>query len=323
MRRREFIAAIGAMAVFSRPGRAQTQAGVPRVGVLIAGSSSTQESFETTMRALGWHPGQDVQIDYRVTGGDTEQTKAHARELISRKPNVLFALSNTSMAALHAEGSAIPTVFAMVSDPISMHYVDSFAKPGRNITGFTPFEPSLGGKWVSILKELAPNVDHIGLIYNPEPGNNAASFRKAIDDVASHLGVLSVEAPSGGSADIERLILSLSQKPGAGLIFLPDALTAARRQQIVPLVARCRLPAIYPLRYFCTAGGLISYGVDINKIVRGAASYVDRILRGANPAELPVQAPTEFELIINQAAARNLGLQVAPALLARADEVIE
>jgi putative tryptophan/tyrosine transport system substrate-binding protein len=211
----------------------------------------------------------------------------------------------------------------MVSDPIGMRYVNSFARPGRNITGFTPFEPSLGGKWVSLLKEIAPSVERIGLIYNPEPGNNAASFRKAIDEVANNLGIHTVDEPKGDGSAIERLIVQLSEKPNTGLLFLPDALTAARREQIVPLVAKCRLPAIYPLRYFCTAGGLISYGIDINKVVRGAATYVDRILRGANPAELPVQAPTEFELIVNQATAKSLGLEVKSTLLARADEVIE
>jgi putative ABC transport system substrate-binding protein len=227
------------------------------------------------------------------------------------------------MAALYAEGSTIPTVFAMVSDPVAMHYVDSFSKPGHNVTGFTPFEPSLGGKWVSILKEIAPNVGRIGLIYNPEPGNNAASFRKAIEEVAVNLGIASIESPTRDSSDIERLILALSHEPNGGLIFLPDAFTYAQRDRIVPLVARCRLPAIYPLRYFCAGGGLISYGVDIGKIITNAATYVDRILRGATPAELPVQAPTEFELVVNHATAQALGLQVPPTLLARADEVIE
>jgi len=247
----------------------------------------------------------------------------YARELISLKPDVIFALTNTSMAALQAEGSTIPTVFAMVSDPVAMHYVDSFSRPGRNVTGFTPYEPSLGGKWVSILKEVAPDVQRIGLAYNPEPGNNAASFRKAIDETAGLLRIGPVEAPSGDSSDIERLILSLKENPNSGLIFLPDAFTSALQDQFTALVAKCRIPTIYPLRSFCEAGGLISYGIYYRKIIDGAASYVDRILRGANPAELPVQAPTEFELVVNQKAAQQLGLQLPPALLARADEVIE
>jgi putative ABC transport system substrate-binding protein len=190
------------------------------------------------------------------------------------------------------------------------------------VTGFTPFEPSLGGKWLSLIKEVAPNVEHIGIVYNPEPGNNSSAFRKSIDEAASKLGIASIETPSGDSSDIDRLIRSLKDKPNSGLIFLPDAMTFVRRVQITALVAQCRLLAIYPLRLFCEAGGLMPYGVNIEKNIAGAASYVDRILRGANPAELPVQAPTEFELVVNQKAARQLGLQLPPALLALADEVI-
>jgi putative ABC transport system substrate-binding protein len=225
------------------------------------------------------------------------------------------------MAALHAEHSDIPTVFAMVSDPVGMHYVESFARPGGKVTGFAPFEPSLGGKWVSILKEAAPNIDHVGIVYNPEPGNNSYMFRKSIDDVAGTAGIVSIERPSGDSSDIERLVRSLKDKPNSGLIFLPDAITYSRRVQIDSLVAQCRLPAIYPFRAFCEAGGLMSYGVNIGKTIAAAASYVDRILRGANPAELPVQAATELELVVNEKTARQLGVQLPPALLARADEV--
>src|SRR5262249_34629771 len=172
---------------------------------------------------------------------------------------------NTSMAALHAQGGNIPTVFFMVSDPVGMHYVESFSKPGRNVTGFTPFEPSLGGKWVSLLKEVAPSTEHIGVIYNPEPGNNSAAFRKSIDEVAGTSAIVSVDTPVGDSSGIERLIISLKDRPRSGLIFLPDAFTSIKSEQIVSLVAQCQFPAIYPLRLFCTAGGLMSYGVDIDK----------------------------------------------------------
>jgi putative ABC transport system substrate-binding protein len=227
------------------------------------------------------------------------------------------------MAALYAEHSNIPTVFTWVSDPVGMHYVESLSRPGGNATGFTPFEPSLGGKWVSLLKGAAPNVEHLGIVYNPEPGNNSAAFRKSIDEVANQLEITSIETPSGDSSDIDRLIHSLKDKPNTGLVFLPDAITAVRRVQITALVAQCRLPAIYPLRSFCEVGGLMSYGVKTDKLLADAASYVDRILRGANPAELPVQAPTEFELVVNQKTARQLGLQLPSLLVAGADEVIE
>ena len=302
--------------------RASAQDRVRRVGVLSL-DTRARNVLETILKEKGWIVGQNLQIDSRVTGGDTDLSRTYARELLALHPDVLFAVSNTSMAALHAEHSNIPTVFAFVSDPVGMHYVESFSRPGGNVTGFTPFEPSLGGKWVSLLKEAAPNVEHIGIVYNPEPGNNSSAFRKSIDEVASKLGIVSVETPSGDSSDIDRLIRSLKNEPNSGLVFLPDAITSVRRVEITALVARCSLPTIYPFRFFCEAGGLMSYGVEIDKYLAGAASYVDRILRGANPAELPVQAPTEFELVVNQKTARQLGLQLPPLLLARADAVIE
>ena len=317
MRRREFILGLAILA-----GRASAQDRVRRVGALIT-EPSAGGVLETSLREKGWVLGRNLQIEYRITRGDTNLSQAYARELLALQPEVLFAITNTSMAALHAEHSNIPTVFSMVSDPVGMHYVESFSRPGGNVTGFTPFEPSLGGKWVSLIKEVAPNVEHIGIVYNPEPGNNSSAFRKSIDEVASEVGIASIETPSGGSADIDRLIRSLKNEPNSGLIFLPDAITFVRRVQITALIAQCGLPAIYPLRAFCDAGGLMSYGVNVDKNIAGAASYVDRILRGANPAELPVQAPTEFELVVNKKAARQLGLQLSPALLARADEVIE
>ena len=319
MRRREFIVGLGTLVSM---GRARAQERVRRLGVLIA-SEFTGKALEAALKGRGWSVGRDLQIEYRITSGDTDRTRQYARELLALRPDVLFAETNTSMAALHAEGSDIPTVFVMVSDPIGMHYVESFAKPGRNVTGFTPFEPSLGGKWGSLLKEVAPSIEHLGIIYNPEPGNNSAAFRKSIDEIANRSKIVSIDTPTGNGSDIERLILSLKDRPRSGLIFLPDALTSMRSDQVVTLVARCRLPAIYPLRLFCTAGGLMSYGVDINKMHAGAASYVDRVLRGADPADLPVQGPTEFELVVNQKAARQLDLQLPPTLLARADEVIE
>ncbi|TPQ31707.1 ABC transporter substrate-binding protein [Bradyrhizobium guangdongense] len=323
MKRRDFMRAVGAIAglgMTAIPARAQGQ--IRRIGVLAVEGPAPQ-LLEETLKQRGWTLGQNLQIEYRIYNGDTDLAHRYARELISLKPDVLYAVTNTSMAALQLEGSTIPTVFAMVSDPVQRHYVDSFSRPGRNVTGFTPFVPSLGAKWVSILKEVAPDIRRIGLIYNPEPGNNAASFRKSIDETAGTTGVVSVEAPSGGSSDIERLILSLKEKPHTGLIFLPDAFTWVHRAHLTALIGQCRLPAIYPLRGFVDAGGLISYGSDIKKIFVAAASYIDRILRGANSAELPVQVPTEFELVVNQKAATQLRLQLSPTLLARADEVIE
>jgi len=319
MRRREFILGL---ATLTNLRCVSAQDRIRRLGALIS-HPINRVIFEPALKERGWVPGRNLQIEYRITGGDTDLTRRYARELLALQPDVLFAMTNTSMAALYAEHSKIPTVFAMVSDPIGMHYVESFSKPGGNTTGFTPFEPSLGGKWVSLLKEVAPNIEHVGLLYNPEPGNNSAAFRKSIDEVADRVGIGSIEEPSGDASDIDRLIRSLKDKPKSGLIFLPDAVTSTRPDHFTALVARSRLPAIYPLRGYCDVGGLISYGVKWEKIVAAAASYVDRILRGASPADLPVQAPTEFELVVNQKAARQLGLQLPPTLLDRADEVIE
>jgi putative ABC transport system substrate-binding protein len=193
MRRRDFIRAVGALAGLGTlpiPTRAQVR--VHRIGVLTL-EGPTRQLLEETLKQRGWTVGQNLKIEYRIYNGDTDQAHRYARALITLNPDVLFAVTNTSMAALQLEGSTIPTVFAMVSDPVGMHYVDSFPKPGRNVTGFTPFVPSLGGKWVSILKEVAPGIRRIGLVYNPEPGNNAAAFRKSIDETAGKSGIVAVE----------------------------------------------------------------------------------------------------------------------------------
>jgi putative ABC transport system substrate-binding protein len=319
MRRREFTLGL---AMLADVGRAGAQGRMRRVGALIA--EPAQAGFlEASLSEKGWVLGQNLQIEYRITRGDTNLSQTYAQQLIALQPDVLFAVSNTSMVALHAENSNVPTVFAMVSDPVGMHYVQSLSRPGGNVTGFTAFEPPLGGKWVSLIKEVAPNLEHLGIVYNPEPGNNSASFRTSIDEVASKVGIVSIKTPSGDSSDIDRLIRSLKDEPNSGLIFLPDAITFVQRVQITALVAKCKLPAIYPFRLFCEAGGLMSYGVRIEKIIAAAGSYVDRILRGTHPAELPVQFPTEYELVVNQKTARQFGLQLSAAILARADGVIK
>jgi putative ABC transport system substrate-binding protein len=310
------------LAMLANARGAGAQGRAHRVGALLAEQAQVN-IVQKVLEEKGWLLGQNLQIEYRVTGGDTNLSRAYARELLALQPDVLFAVSNTSMAALHAERSDIPTVFAMVSNSVEMHYVESFSHPGGNATGFTPFEPSLGSKWVSLLKEATPNVDHIGIVYNPEPGNNSSTFRKSIDDVARRVGIVSIETPRGDSSDIERLIRALKDKPNSGLIFLPDAITYVRRAEITALAAQCGLPAIYPFRAFCEAGGLMSYGVIIGKIIAAGVSYVDLVLRGAKPAELPVQGPTEFEFVMNQRTARQLGVRLPPGLLARADEVME
>jgi|SRR6266851_447384 len=326
MRRRQFLGVVGGVAAWPPVAQAQQKTRVYRVVALIGGSvanANYADLIEKSFMELGWSLGRDLEIEYRWGAGNTELNKTYAKEITGMKPDAVLAVTNTAMAALHREASSIPTVFVMVSDPVGMHYVDSFALPGGNVTGFTPFEPSLGSKWLSLLKEIAPNVEDIGLIFNPEPGNNSASFAGPIEAVAPSVGVKSIARPVGDSAEIERLILAMSKKPNGGLIFLPDAFTYAHRERIIALIAQYRLPAIYFLRDFCTAGGLISYGIDLGQLTKQAVSYVSRVLRGVKPGDLPVQAPTKFELVINIRTATALGIAFPPAVLARADEVIE
>jgi putative tryptophan/tyrosine transport system substrate-binding protein len=327
MQRRDFIALLGGVAAACPlVAQAQQKTRVYRIAALLGGSTANAgeiDAIENFFKGFGWSPGRDLEIAYRWGAGDTELNKAYAKEIIGMKPDAILAMTNSAMAALHREASRVPTVFVMVSDPVGMHYVDSFAQPGGTVTGFTPFDPSLGTKWVSLLKEMAPNIENVGLIYNPEPGNNSASFAGPIEARAPSLGVKSIVRPVGDSAGIERLISMLSGKPNSGLIFLPDAFTSVHREAIAAAVAQHRLPAVYPLRMFCDAGGLMSYGIDISQLLQQAVSYVIRILRGANPGDLPVQAPTKFELVINVKTDKAIGLAVPSTLLARADEVIE
>lgn len=333
MRRREFIRLLGgSAATWPLAAYGQQPNRTRLIGVLLATGANDQlakgviATFEKALQELGWISGRNIEIRYRFGAGETDLTRAYARELIGMQPAVIFAISNTSMAALHGESSKVPIVFVAVSDPVGMGYVDSLSRPGRNVTGFTPFEPSLGSKWLSLLKEIAPNTEHIGVMFNPEPGNNSASFLRSIELAASPLGIKSIVTPRGDDADIGRTIAALGKTPHSGLIFLPDALTYARRKAIVSLIAQQQIPAIYPWRDFVVAGGLMSYGPDaglVGEDLRLAASYVDRILKGEKPADLPVQAPTKLAIIINAKAAKELGLEVPARLLTQADEVIE
>jgi putative ABC transport system substrate-binding protein len=242
------------------------------------------------------------------------------------RPAVILAVSNTSMAALHQTSTTIPVVFLAVSDPVGMGYVNSLSRPGSSVTGLTPFEPSMGGKWLSLLKELAPTVEDVGVIFNPEPGNNSRSFLRSIEDAAGSLAIKSIVTPRAERSDIEHTIIELGKRSHTGLVFLPDALTYAHLNAIVDLIAQHRIPAIYPWRDFVTAGGLISYGPDAgytDEFLGQAASYVNRILNGEKPAEMPVQAPTKLVLSVNTKAAKALGLDLPASLIALTDEIIE
>ena len=275
------------------------------------------------LKELGWSEGRDLQIEYRWTDGQPDTMRKYAAELVALQPEAIMCSSTPTLFALRKETQTVPIVFVMVSDPVRMGHVQSMARPGGNVTGFTPFEPSLGSKWVDLLKEIAPHVMRAAILFNPTTAANASSFVKPAERAGLSLGVSVVEAPVLANAEIERVISEFAQQPGGGLIIVPDPYTSARRALIVAIAARHRLPLITPFRYFTTEGAILSYGVNVVGEHRRAATYLDRILGGEKPADLPVQAPTRFELVINLKTAKALGLEVPPTLLARADEVIE
>jgi putative ABC transport system substrate-binding protein len=331
MRRREFIKLFGgAAATWPLGAWAQQPERMRRIGVLRGGSpegfpedDARAKAFRNSLQRLGWFEGQNVQLEYRWAGGQPDLIRKYAVELVSTQPDVIVCSSTPTLIALRKETQTVPIVFVMVSDPIGMGHIASMARPGGNVTGFTPFEPSLGGKWVELLKEIEPRTTRVVLLFNPDTAANAPSFVQPADAAGSALLVSVISAPVRTDAEIERAIADFAQQPGGGVVILPDPYAIERRQLIVAATMRHHLPAITPFREFTTAGAIASYGVDIISEDRRAASYVDRILRGEKPAELPVQEPTKFELVINLKTAKALGIAVPPQIVARADEVIE
>jgi putative tryptophan/tyrosine transport system substrate-binding protein len=329
MKRREFIALIGAVTIVSSNIVFGQQSGhVPRVGVLTGLSEDdpeTQarvEAFRQALRDLGLQDGNNIHVDYRWGAANPDEAARNAKELIGLNPDVIFAATTPAVAALVRQTRTIPIVFVQVGDPVGQGFVASLARPGGNMTGFTPYEFSLGGKWLEILKDIAPQVARVALVFNPDTVPYAG-FVHSAEAAASSLAVHAVPAPIRSPSEIEMAIKAFAQEPSGGLILFPDVSTAAHRKRIIELAAEYRLPAVYGLLFFATDGGLVAYGPDSVEPYRRAATYVDRILKGANPGELPVQAPTKYELIINVKTAKALGLTVPPSLLARADEVIE
>ena len=330
MRRREFITLLGGAAA-SRPlvARAQQPERKRRIGVLMGLGEGDLEAkarlaaFRQALEGLGWSESRNVQIDYRyVPAASSGQLQAIAKELIALEPDVILAHSTTVVAALKREAGATPIVFVVVSDPIGWGFVESFARPGGNITGFTNmFEATIGGKWLALLKEMAPFVTQVGLILNRS--TSTGHYLQSSREAAKSLDVEAVDVSFQDAAELERAIEVLARKPNVGLIVQPDISITSNRQLVVSLVNRHRLPAIYPFNFLATDGGLMSYGIDTRDIFRRAASYVDRILKGEKPTNLPVQAPVKYELVINLKTAKALGLEVPPTLLARAEEVIE
>jgi putative ABC transport system substrate-binding protein len=330
MKRREFITLLGgAAATWPVAARAQQGERVRRIGVLwgVAPENRTflsyRMAFTQKLREAGWTEERNVTIDHRWSLTDADRLRTYATELVALAPNVLVGDSTPSTAALLGQTRTIPIVFARVADPLRSGFVESFARPGRNATGFTNHEVTMGGKWVELLKEIVPSVASVALIYNPRTAPFTASYLPSLESAARLHAIKLIDAAVDGPAELETVVAAQAAEPGGSLLAQTDAFVTLHRDLIISLAARHRLPAIYPARQFVEAGGLASYGNDSIEMYRGAAAYVDRILRGARLADLPVQAPTKFELVINLKTAKALGLTVPPLLLARADEVIE
>jgi len=326
MIRREFITLLGSASAWPLAARAQQPR---RVGVLMgfpATDSVAQAyvaAFVQALRQLGWIEGQNLRIDIRWNAGDATLGRIYAAQLIGLQPEVILAATTANLEVVRQATTTLPVVFVQVSDPVAQGFVASLTKPGGNLTGFSSYEFSTGGKWLDLLKEIAPGLARAAVMFNPDYSPQSKFFMRAVEAAASSRGMRAIAVPVRATADIEPAIASFVREPNGGLILPTDTFTRERQELIVELAARHRLPAAHSYQYIVAEGGLISYGVDLLDQYRQAASYVDRILRGEKPADLPVQQPTKFELVINLKTAKALGLEVPPTLLARADEVIE
>jgi putative tryptophan/tyrosine transport system substrate-binding protein len=329
VKRRDFITLFGgAAAAWPLAVRAQQGERTRVVGVLEGYSAEDREAqarhaaFSQGLKRLGWAETRNIRIERRYARGSLQEAQALARELVSLQPDVMFATSTVLAGALQRESRAIPIVFVGVSDPIGSGFIASLARPGGNMTGLLNFEASITGKWLAMLKEIAPQLTRAAFMANPKT-TPYDYFLRGAEAAAPTLGLELVPSRVADAADIERDIASFAQVPGGGLVLPPDVTTTWHRDLVIVLAVRHRLPAVYSFRYHVAAGGLMSYGPALVDLFRQSASYVDRILRGANPAELPVQTPIKYETALNLKTAKALGLEVPPTLLARADEVIE
>ena len=328
MRRRAFITLLGgAAAVWPVAVRAQPDGRVRRIGALMPWdendplSKSHVSVFTQALADLGWTDGRNVRIDLRWAGDDINRMRAFAQELVGLQPDIIVTNTTPGTAALQRETRTIPIVFANVADPVASGIVARLDRPSGNITGFAILEPSLGGKWLELLSEIAPGLKRAAIIFNPDTA--PTFFRPLFETAARSLKVVPIIAPVHSDGEIETAIIALRREPGGGLVVMPDAFMIAHRASIISAAARNNVPAVYGLFYFARDGGLLSYGPDPVDIIRRAATYVDRILRGAKPGDLPVQFPTKFEMVLNLKTAKALGLAVPPSIWLRADEVIE
>jgi ABC-type uncharacterized transport system substrate-binding protein len=331
MKRRDFIALLGSAATWPLAAYAQQAGGMWRIGLLMLVAEIDPQAqaeltaFATELRHLGWTEGQNIRIDQRWANGELGRLQALAAELVDLKPDLLVGQGSAALAALQQATRTLPIVFADVTDPVSQGFVESLARPGGNTTGFAMFEVSMGEKWLDLLKKLAPSTEHVAVLSNPV--TSTASFGKlyfqSINAAAPHFGIKPFSLAIDNEADLERKLSDLAREPNSGLIVLIDAFTYVHRHLIIDQAARHRIPAIYTVSFFAEAGGLASYGVDLAAQFGQAATYVDRILRGAKPADLPVQQPTKFKLVINIKTAKGLGITVPQSLLVTADKVME
>jgi putative ABC transport system substrate-binding protein len=331
VKRREFMALVGA-ATLARPRAvgAQQPGRVRRIGVLMELAASELQArsnvvaLEKGLHKLGWSQGRNLQIDYRWAPDDPVLVWKLAKELVELRPDVIVARSSPVVATLIGQTRDIPILFVSVSDPVGEGFVASFPRPGGNVTGFTNFESSMTGKWVELLTGIAPRITRIGFLFNPQASAGGGSyFLRSVDMAASTLKIKALMAIVHDDEDIEAAFVGLASQPDTGVVLLPDIFTAAHHQIVIASAARHHVPTVYTYRFMVERGGLISYGVDIDDLFERAATYIDRILQGRKPPDLPVKAPTKFELIINQKTAKALGLAVPHTLLARANEVIE
>jgi putative tryptophan/tyrosine transport system substrate-binding protein len=329
VKRRQFITLLGGAAAWPIAARAQQGDRMRRIGVLMSLAETDPEAqariaaFRKGLQTLGWAEGRNVRIDIRWAASDAGLMQRFAKELIALQPDLILSHNTPTTASLLQQTRTIPIVFVIVSDPVGSGFVASFPRPGGNITGFTNIEPTMAGKWLELLKEIAPSVARVALLFNPATTPYAEYYLGPLKAAAASFAVEAIAAPVRDAPGLESVVAAHAREPNSGLLVMPDSFMNVHSADIVSLAARHRLPAVYPFHFFAEGGGLLSYGNDLFDNFRRAADYVDRILKGEKPADLPVQAPVKFNLVINLKTARTLGLDVPPSLLATADEVIE
>jgi putative tryptophan/tyrosine transport system substrate-binding protein len=327
VKRRDFISLIGGAAAWPLDGRAQQRDRIRRIGVLIpftedAETQALVVALRQRFQELGWTEGRNVQLDYRYTEGNPERTRIASAELVAFGPDAILAYANPAVSSLMQVTHTIPIVFTQASDPVGSGFVSNLARPGGNITGFHSFEPAIAAKWLDVLKQLAPSVRRVAVLHDPGIAANTA-FLRTTESASGTFGVTVTAAGVHSAEEIQRTLMEFAKDPDGGLIVAPAPPTFGNRQMIADMAAKLHLPAVYSYRFFVTSGGLASYSIDGRDLWRAAASYLDRILRGEKPGDLPVQLPTKYYLVINLKPAKALGLQIPEKLLVNADEVIE